>query len=355
MKRVGSAVTVLFLAVSGLSAQETPQAGPEVTAQVQAAVQKALGYLASRQGRTGAFPGQYSVATTSMACLAFLADGNTAHDGPFASQVRRGLEYLRRSCTRSGFVTENAGSGMYGHGYATLVLAESLGMLRDPEEIEETRKVLTRAVGLLQRAQNRFGGWNSSPDGNATDDGSGAIAIMQITALRAARNAGVQVDATTIAKAKKYVSDMTNAEGWYAYNYGMRSSQRASSALTGAGIYMLGVMDFHADPRYEKGIRNLMGHAPFLGRSSAGDTGWSGWWYYTGFYSSLAIFQHGGEEWRKWYPAIRDELLRRQANSGAWTGDPYEGLFSAFAVLTLELPYRYLPIFQEGGRGAEGN
>ena len=114
-------------------------------------------------------------------------------------------------------------------------LAEAVGMLHDPDEIQETKEVLSRAVELLQRAQNRYGGWNATPSGKATDDGSGAVAIMQITALRAARNAGIAVDRDTVRKAKKYISQMTTKGGRYAYNYHSRGREHYSSACTGAG------------------------------------------------------------------------------------------------------------------------
>lgn len=360
-----SLVAILVLSLSPVTgAQENPPSAPpgkfepvrqnEITPQTEAAIARALDWLARKQSTGGYISGSYPVATTSVTCIAFLASGSTPHSGKYALNIRRGLDYVRAMCGKSGFITDGGNSGMYGHGYATLLLAESLGMIRDAHEIELTRDTLTRAVELLERSQNQFGGWNTAPDGTATDDGSGAIAIMQITALRAARNAGVQVNPKTIERAKKYVGEMTSAEGWYAYNYHARNGGHRSSALTGAGMYMLGVMDAYTDPRYEKGIRNLMTNAPFLGKGASGDQGWQGWWFYTCFYSSLAVFQHGGDEWRRWYPAMRDELIRKQSRDGSWPGDSYGGLFSAFAVLSLELPYRYLPVFQEGGKGREG-
>lgn len=347
----------LALLLLGAAAQDRPaDPEPEITPQAQAAVKKALDFLASRQARGGYISGSsVPVAATSMACLAFLAEGSTPRAGRYAENIRRGLVYLRRTCTKSGYISDDTGSGMYGHGYATLFLAETFGMLSDPSEIDATRDALSRAVTLLEKTQNCFGGWNTAPDGTATDDGSGAIAIMQIMALRAARNAGLQVNPETVRKAKKYLQEMTSPEGWYAYNYNMRGGGQQSSACTGAGMYMLGVMDLHADPRYEKGIRNLMAGAPFLGKGGGGrDQGWSSWWPYTCFYASLAIFQHGGDEWRKWYPAMRDDLIKKQSPDGSWSGDAYGGLYTAFCVLSLELPFRYLPIFQDGGRGREG-
>jgi hypothetical protein len=94
--------------------------------------------------------------------------------------------------------------------------------------------------------------------------------------------------------------------------------------------------------------------APFLGGGRAGrDNGWSSWYYYTAFYASLAIYQYGGDEWEKWYPGIREELLKKQDATGKWP-ESYGVLDTAFATLVLEFPYRLLPMFQDGGRGAEG-
>lgn len=347
---------VMMAVASGAQESSPPKDPlPEVDAKTLAAIRKGLDYLAHRQSRSGAMPGTVSVAATSVTCLAWMAEGSDATQGRYAKNIRLGLRYVLRSAGRTGFITDGGQSGMYGHGYSTLFLAEVLGTLQDSDEIEQTRETLRRAVDLLQRTQNRFGGWNTNPDGAATDDGSGAIAIMQITALRAARNAGIAVDGETVKKAKKYVLEMTSADGWYAYNYNARNGGHHSSALTGAGMYMLGALDLYREDRYEKGIRNLLANAPFLGKSASQDQGWSGWPLYTSFYASLAIFQYGGDSWRKWYPALRDYLLRQQSPQGGWTGDPYDGLFTAFALLALELPVRYLPIFQDGGRGAEGN
>jgi hypothetical protein len=284
--------------------------------------------------------------------------GNTPERGRYAENIRRGLAYIMRSTGRTGYISESGGgtgaSGMHGHGYATLFLAESLGMIEDPELAEQVADALHRAVTMIERSQNRYGGWNAAPDGTASDDGSGAVAIMQVTALRAARNAGIAITPHTIDKAKKYTLEMTDASGWYAYNYGQRGSSHHSSALTGAGMYMLGAMGLQENEKYAKGIRNLMSSAPFLKKNSSGDAGWNSWWHYTCFYASLAVYQHGGTEWNTWWPACRDELLRQQMQSGLWQNDSYNGLYSAFAVLTLELPMKYLPFFQDGGRGAEG-
>jgi len=327
----------------------------EVSSQTLQTIEKGLEHFSQCQLKNGSISGNYPIAGTALIGLCWLASGNTPQRGKYSGNIRHALNYIIRSQLKSGFICgQDNQSGMYGHGYGTLFLAEAFGMIEDASLYEEARDALKKAVRLLENTQNRYGGWNAAPDAQATDDGSGAIAIMQITALRAARNAGVSVKTGTIERTKKYLLEMTNENGWYQYNYGSRGGSRHSSALTGAGMYMLGAMDLYTEPKYEKGIRNILNSAPFLGGNSQADEGWSGWYYYAAFYSSLAIYQYGGADWSKWYAAIREDLIKRQSSDGSWTGDHYGGIFSAFAILTLQLPYRYLPIFQEGGRGAEG-
>ncbi|MBI4835454.1 MAG: terpene cyclase/mutase family protein [Planctomycetes bacterium] len=328
---------------------------PEITTQAIQAIDKGLKYFADHQLKNGSLGGGYPVAATSLAGLTWLASGHTPHRGKYSENIRRALKYIIGSQLKNGFIAgSDTQSGMYGHGYSTLFLSESFGMLEDETLYEEVHDALKKAVHLLENSQNQFGGWNTAPDAQATDDGSGAVAIMQITALRAARNAGIWVNSGTINKAKKYIQEMTTADGWYQYNYGSRGGGHRSSALTGAGMYMMGAMDLYNEDKYKKGIQNLLASAPFLGGKNPNDQGWTSWYLYTCFYSSLAIYQYGGADWVRWYAAIREELIKQQTNEGLWTNDAYGGIYSAFAMLTLQLPYRYLPIFQEGGRGAEG-
>ena len=54
----------------------------------------------------------------------------------------------------------------------------------------------------------------------------------------------------------------------------------------------------------------------------------------------------GGTEWAEWYPAIRDELIRRQTPSGFWTDTICNEYGTAMALIILQIPNNYLPIFQ---------
>jgi len=325
---------------------------PEVTERIDRSIEAACRWLAKNQDRNGSMRSSYTCAATALAGLAWLAAGSTPQEGQYARNISAAIEYLLRASSKNGFISEQGGygaSGMYGHGYSTQFLAQAHGMIRDEALAARVKDALARAVRSIEGCQNQFGGWNSTPNGAMTDDGSGAIAVMQVTALRAAESCGVPVRSQVIEKAKKYLLAMTNDSGWYAYNWHSRGGGSNSIATTGAGMYMLGALGLWTDPKYDKGIRNIMSRLP----SRENDPSFGGWFAYSIFYASLAIFQHGGPEWARWYPAMADTMMRSQSTDGSWN-DSYGGVFVALSVLSLELPYRYLPMFQEGGAGMEG-
>ena len=72
-----------------------------------------------------------------------------------------------------------------------------------------------------------------------------------------------------------------------------------------------------------------------------------GHYWYGHYYAVQAMFLAGGDYWSNWYPAIRDQLIARQnKSSGAWTGDFSEDYATSMALIILQMPNNYLPIFQ---------
>ena len=57
--------------------------------------------------------------------------------------------------------------------------------------------------------------------------------------------------------------------------------------------------------------------------------------------------QAGDDEYAKWYPLIRDALITRQNEKGAWDkgrgGSTYT---TPMAIIILATPHRYIPIYQ---------
>ena len=65
------------------------------------------------------------------------------------------------------------------------------------------------------------------------------------------------------------------------------------------------------------------------------------------------MFLAGGDYWGAWFPAIRDQLIARQSKqTGAWSGDFSEDYATSMALIVLQMPNRYLPVYTGKGPGS---
>src|SRR5205807_5885968 len=122
---------------------------------------------------------------------------------------------------------DNSHGPMYGHGFATLFLGEVYGMTGD----DEVKEKLQKAVRLIQKTQNREGGWRYQP---VPYDADISVTICEIMALRAARDAGIKVDKQVIDDAVKYVRRCQNPDGGFSYVAGQGSG--SGFARSAAGV-----------------------------------------------------------------------------------------------------------------------
>ena len=60
------------------------------------------------------------------------------------------------------------------------------------------------------------------------------------------------------------------------------------------------------------------------------------------------MYTVGGDHWQRYFTKLRSFLIQHQEPDGSWrnTVGPGSTLGTAMACLILEIPYRYLPIFQ---------
>jgi hypothetical protein len=64
------------------------------------------------------------------------------------------------------------------------------------------------------------------------------------------------------------------------------------------------------------------------------------------------MFLAGGDYWGEWFPAIRDELCDRQQDAGNWDGDFSQDYATSMALIILQMPNRYLPVYAGKGPGS---
>lgn len=317
---------------------------PLVTPETDAAIEHGLEWLAGRQQADRAFGpltafNRYRLnpAVNGLCGLALLSSGSTPGRGPYGAHLDQCVDLLADSARPTGFISERDAeydqSPMYGHGFATMFLAEAYGMARR----RDLRGVVHRAVQLIIDTQNREGGWRYAPEPRDADI---SVTVCQMMALRAAHNTGIAVPREVIDRAIGYVTRCQNPDGGFRYQSltgGESAFPRSAAAL--AALFTSGVAD---GPVVESGLRYLHQFRP--GEPTAIDRGY---YFYAQYYAVQVAWHAGLEAWSAWYPAMRDELLRQQLSDGHWVDPVISPEYAtAMALIALQLPNNYLPIFQ---------
>lgn len=308
-----------------------------ITPEADRAIQNGLAWLARQQQADGSFgSGTYrgNIAVTSLSGLAFMAAGSSPGRGPYGAQVDKALSYVMANTSPAGFIavaTTSTHGPMYSHGFGALFLAEAYGMTRRPE----IREKLQKAIRLIIDTQNHEGGWRYQP---VRADADLSVTICEINALRAARNAGLFIPKETVDACIKYVKQAQNPDGGFRYMLQQGASAFPRSAAGVVALQSAGVYD---DKEVAEGISYLK---QFMREIKQGSR--YSHFFYGHYYAAQAMWIRGGEEWNEWFPAIRNELVHRQAAAGSWTDSICNEYGTAMALIILQMPNNFLPIFQ---------
>ncbi|MDE0957651.1 MAG: prenyltransferase [Planctomycetota bacterium] len=279
------------------------------------------------------------VGVTSLACLAFLAQGSLPGRGKYGEQVEKGLDFILRTVQTNGFISTDE-SRMYSHAFATLFLAEVYGMTG----MEKVKEKLKSSVSLIVQAQNETGGWRYQP---GADDADMSITVCQVMALRAARNAGIHVPKDVVDSAISYVRESSNIEsGGFMYQHevgptGRVQRSRTTFPLTAAGVTALYGAGIYEDRVIDRGLAYLTRHRPRKYEALKTFD-----YYYGMYYATQAAFQRGGEYWTLWHKNTWSDILSLQNPDGSWQDLVGPNYATAMACIILEIPFQYLPIFE---------
>jgi hypothetical protein len=357
------------------------------------------GCLCHNEGTAGA-----DHAATALALLSLLGAGDTHLQGQYRDEIAAGLQFLVKRQESSGNLMDGSGN-MYSHGLSTLALCEALAMARDDylrpspsdaveanpdsgadstsdepfelptdpqkwsgdlaefaESQRRSRKsppappkaandlsqlsiAAQRAVRFIERAQHAGGGWRYQPK----RPGDTSIVGWQLMALKSAHLAGLEVNAEVIQKTVGFLDSVSEDSigSCYGYMNGRKVPYIEKNQPIGATtpIGLLSRMYTGWDrqqPGLVHGVERL-NHWAQPGQ---------GMYYY--YYAAQVMHHYGGPDWEKWDHWMRNYLVKEQSRSGSEKGSwQLQGSFdssgrlycTALAVMTLEVYYRYSPIY----------
>ncbi len=308
---------------------------PIVDAPTEALIDGALAWLAQKQAANGSWndkgDSNRAVAMTGYTLMAFMAAGNLPTGGAYAKEVGRGVQFLLDSMQPDGlFRGVDGGKYMYSHGIATIALAEVYGQTRS----EALRTKLERAIQLIVTSQSEDGGWRYRP---ASKDADISVTVLQVAALRGAKNSGIDVPQATLDEAVAYVRRCAKDGG-----FGYQPGKGAGFATTAAAMYSLQVSGLYDDPLVEPASKLLF--------KKMDEKKWN---TYGHNYAAPAQYLVGGETWRDWYGKTKAMIAKSALREGGlvhWErreenyADPL--YFTAIYATILAMPYNYIPLYQ---------
>jgi hypothetical protein len=336
----------------------------ETTPESERAARLGLQWLAANQGRAGNWESD-DLGLVSVGALAFLSAGHMPGRGRYGDNVRRSLDFVISNAKPSGLLNISSHRrDMYNHGLSIFVLTQAYGVTQD----KRIAKLLDKGLKLIANCQCEDGGW----DYEARRQRSGhdlSLAVMQAKALRGAMDIGFEIEPRTIKLAIKSVREHYKVTGRGRTRGGSAESvadmpgqftydgNRATTAMAAAGVVCLQEFGKYDDFRIRHSIDAVIHDMQQGGMRR--ETGKVPFDAYTLYYVSQALYQVGGERWRRNYPTLRDAIVRAQRTAGSvgergsWDAGSHVGgapgrLFgTSVAVFALCIPNRYLPILQQ--------
>ena len=323
---------------------------------IQTSSRRAVEYLINQQNEDGSIVdnNRHHTTMTALAIMGMMSVGHKPADKTKEGAVlAKALDYVLRPdrIDEKGYFGSKDGSRMYGQGIITLMLAEVLGMGVSDEQDRLVRERLKSAIELILRAQavrknnkSEEGGWRYNPNSDDTDL---SVTAWELIALRAAKNAGIDVPKEAIDKAVAYVkrcyhkTNNDKTKGYFCYRPN-ESHMRFGSAA--AGLLVLQICGEYDAPEV-KGAADYFMDYKIPGLQSGE------YFYYGIYYYAQGMFQQRGKYADHARKVVRELLLVLQEKDGSWPlgskdRDSGKVYVTSMAMLSISIHYHFLPIYQ---------
>jgi hypothetical protein len=317
------------------------------------------------------FGAKYDVAATAFGLLPLLGAGEnhlaTGKNHAYAKVVQKGLSWLISRQKGDGSFSGN----MYEQGLATIAICEAYGLTSDPKLKVPAQK----ALNFVCDAQSQAGGWRYGAKQPGFDT---SVSGWQLMGLKSGQMASLSVPKENLHRADQW---MNAAMDRATYGYGYTS---AGAGTTTSAVGLLCREYRGWGPRTTElagGIQNLL----YQGgkRTTPTTVNWPGgqgnMYYY--YYMTQVLHHFGGPDWKLWNeakddkgnsigrPGMRDWLISKQDRGqdpkhphqiGSWSpaGDAHGAaggrvMITSMSLLTLEVYYRYLPLYRREQMGSK--
>ncbi len=305
-------------------------------------------------------PNKYpsDAAATGLALMPMLGAGNI-HTEPSKYQncVKKGLAWLVAHQKEDGDLF-SGGSGqtqMYSHAIATMALCEAYGLSQD----EKLKAPAQKAIDFIAAARCKTppGGWRYNP-GAAGDT---SVFGWQMFALRSGALSGLKISNETWQGCRDYL-DKAAADPYKA-TYSYEPGGAYSAVMTAEALLSRQYLGWHRNN--EALIQGATLVAEDLQKSEARNI-------YYWYYATQMLHNMQGQVWQEWNVRVRDGLVAIQVGSGSgykgcdrgswdptrpvvdqWGAEAGRHFLTCMSLLTLEVYYRYLPLYSETDRNVE--
>ena len=307
-------------------------------------------------------------AATALTVLSFLGAGYHHRDFQYQDVVSAGLEFLVAGQKQNGDLYGLSGEdgnpvvSLYSHGLATIALCEAYGMTQDPD----LRDAAQRAINFISETQHRQqGGWRYTPG----IDSDTSVTGWMMMALKSGELANLEVPEQAYRRIEKWLgSAQASKEESHLYRYNplapdsatQRHGRNPTKSMTAVGLLMRLYLGWRRDDeRMIAGADYLVQNLPEVGtdREIKRDT-------YYWYYASQVLFHMGGNHWETWNRRLHPILIESQVRDGTMAGSwdpsrpvpdrwgPHGGRIyvTTLNLLSLEVYYRHLPIYEETAR-----
>jgi len=271
-------------------------------------------------------PGQptHDVGVTALALLAFLGDANTTNEGPYKDVVSQGINWLRgEQDPDTGLIGDTLSNDfIYNHAIASLAICEAYYFSKSPL----IKRVAQNAINYVQRSRNPYGAWRYAVPPIGDNDTS--VTGWMIFALASAKDAGLKIDPEALVGGLNWIEEVSDPRtGRVGYDGPETLSSRTPSndrwprekgeAMTAVGLLCRIFLGQDPDSTMLGGEKIMHKHARLIAsKPPEWDEEGFGCDMYYWYYGTYAMYQMGGDYWKRWNVAMKTAVVDNQKQDG---------------------------------------